>query len=556
MSLGTARSTCFGYRALIVLACSLYWLGGCSNGRGSVESGEAQEPPPSAPASFEVSGTVSGLSGSGLVLQLNGTNDLPVSADGPFAFPTALQDGSAYAVSVAQQPANPAQTCTPQSATGQIAGADVTDVSILCSTESFAVGGSVTGLQGRGLVLRRNGEEDLPIAADGAFTFATPQASGTQYEITIATQPSSPSQTCTIANATGTVGSGDARSVQVTCATQSYTLSGTVAGLEGGTLVLRNSSDLVEVQANGAFTFPTAIASGGTYDVKVETAPSDPPQACTVTNGSGTVSDADVTNIEVRCALSEFTIGGTVGGLAGSGLVLQNNGADDLSINTDAPFTFATAVQTGRPYNVTVARQPTGPAQECSVTNGSGVVGSDNVTNIEVRCVTIEFTVGGSVSGLAGSGLRLQNNGGDTLAIAANGRYTFPTSLRTGSTYSVTVTSQPASPTQECTVSNGSGTITNANITNANVSCVTSRFPVAVQVSGLRGFSLRVSNNDRETLVIHSNGIHTFPTPIESGQTYNVVVISQPVLPFQTCVATNAQGTIGGSQALVSVSCD
>lgn len=554
MPIETPRSRYSVVRMFCVLLGINYLLAGCSNGRGSVETGEAQEPPPTQ-TTYAVRGTVEGLSGSGLIVQLNGANDMPISSSGPFAFETQLTNQATYAVTVAQQPANPAQTCTPQNATGQIADADVTDVSIVCSTESFAVGGSVDGLEGRGLILRRNGEEDLPIASNGTFTFATPQASGTTYDVTIAAQPMEPSQTCTIANASGTVGSGDARSVTVTCATDAHTIGGTVAGLEGGIVVLRNSGDLVEVEANGAFTFPTPVASGGTYEVTVETPPATPPQSCSVTNGTGTVVDADITNVEVRCAIREFTIGGTVGGLAGSGLVLQNNGADNLTITQDGSFTFATSVQSGRPYNVTIATQPSGPAQECTVQNPSGVVDVANITNVEVRCVTVEFTVGGTVSGLAGSGLQLQNNGADTVSIASNGTYAFPTSLRSGATYAVTVARQPANPTQECSVSAASGTIGTANVTNANVACVTSRFPVAVQVSGLRGFNLRVRNND-ETLVIHSNGTHPFPTTVESGQPYNVVIVGQPVLPFQTCVATGAQGTVGGEQAVVTIECD
>ena len=42
------------------------------------------------------------------------------------------------------------------------------------------------------------------------------------------------------------------------------------------------------------------------------------------------------------------------------------------------------------------------------------------------------FTVGGSVSGLTGSGLVLQNNGGDNLTIATSGNFTFAMALASG----------------------------------------------------------------------------------------------------------------------------
>jgi len=80
-----------------------------------------------------VGGTVSGLEGQGLILQLNGANDLAVIGDGQFVFPTDLTDGSPYVVTVSSQPSGPDQTCLVANGSGTIAGADVTDVAVTCS---------------------------------------------------------------------------------------------------------------------------------------------------------------------------------------------------------------------------------------------------------------------------------------------------------------------------------------------------------------------------------------------------------------------------------------
>lgn len=80
------------------------------------------------------------------------------------------------------------------------------------------------------------------------------------------------------------------------------------------------------------------------------------------------------------------TIGGTVTGLTGIGLVLQDNGTDDLPITGDGPFTFATPLRPGGLYSVTVFSDPRNPSQTCSVTNGNGTVPTENVTNITVSC--------------------------------------------------------------------------------------------------------------------------------------------------------------------------
>lgn len=79
-----------------------------------------------------------------------------------------------------------------------------------------------------------------------------------------------------------------------------------------------------------------------------------------------------------------YTIGGTVSGLTGTGLVLQNNGADNNTIAANGSFTFATMLPYTATYSVTVLTQPSG--QTCTVANGSGIVGFANVTNVTVTC--------------------------------------------------------------------------------------------------------------------------------------------------------------------------
>ena len=81
---------------------------------------------------------------------------------------------------------------------------------------------------------------------------------------------------------------------------------------------------------------------------------------------------------------------------------MQDNGGDDLSVSANGPFNFATKLAGGAAYNVTVKTNPSG--QSCSVANGSGTIGSADVTNVAVTCTTIPtYAVGGSVSGLSGT---------------------------------------------------------------------------------------------------------------------------------------------------------
>lgn len=152
---------------------------------------EAVAPPPPPPTSFTVGGSVSGLSGSGLVLQLNGTIDLPVSASGNFRFPKPLAKGSAYAVTVKSSPSSPVkQTCTVNQGSGTVGGAAVNNISATCITNTFAVGGTVSGLSGKGLVLQLNSANDLAIAKNGKFIFPGIRLpDGSDYSVAIKTMP-------------------------------------------------------------------------------------------------------------------------------------------------------------------------------------------------------------------------------------------------------------------------------------------------------------------------------------------------------------------------------
>ena len=92
----------------------------------------------------------------------------------------------------------------------------------------------------------------------------------------------------------------------------------------------------------------------------------------------------------------------------------------------------------------------------------------DNVT-ISAAYVPPLYTIGGSVSGLdSGKTVVLQNNAGDSLTRNANGVFSFSTAINAGSTYDVTVSTQPTG--QTCTLTNGSGTAM-ANVTNVTVTC-------------------------------------------------------------------------------------
>ena len=192
--------------------------------------------------------------------------------------------------------------------------------------------------------------------------------------------------------------------------------------------------------------------------------------ACGTTSGGGSTTPPT--------SSTTYTIGGTVSGLSGTGLILQNNGGNNLTVSATGGFTFTTAIARGGTYNVTVLSQPSSPAQNCAVTNGSGTA-SANITSVQVTCTAATFTIGGTVSGLSGTGLALQivwqtqpsPPNDENLGVNANGPFTFPTALASGTTYSVTVLTQPSNPVQTCVLTNGAAGTATANVKNVAVAC-------------------------------------------------------------------------------------
>ncbi|MGA7218475.1 MAG: hypothetical protein WBX38_09180 [Candidatus Sulfotelmatobacter sp.] len=331
-----------------------------------------------------------------------------------------------------------------------------------------------------------------------------------------------------------------------------FTISGTVSGLTGGTVVLQDNAGgaPLTVTGNGLFSFSTPMASGSTYAVTVVTPPTG--EACTVANGTGTIT-ANVNNVSVTCAATTtptYTIGGTISGLTSSGLVLQDNGGDNLTVVSGVnTFNFVTPIQAGDTYAVTVFTQPAG--ETCTVSNADGTANA-NVTNVAVACTTVStptYTIGGTVSGLTGT-IVLQDNLTNNLSLTANGAFTFSAAIPSGGAYSVSVLTQPAG--QNCTVSNGSGTAT-ANVTNVAVTCVTTpTYTIGGTLSGLTG-TVVLQDNLTNNLSLTANGAFTFSAAIPSGGAYSVTVLTQPT--GQACAVTNGSGTATANVTNVSVVC-
>ena len=340
-----------------------------------------------------------------------------------------------------------------------------------------------------GTTLRNNGGDDLRVYADGTYTFATAVADGNAYAVTVSAQPTGPAQTCTVANGSGTVSGSDVGNVAVSCPfATAYAVGGSVSGLAGNGLRLEYDADNVSlpaaitVAANGSFVFDAATTSaiaGTAYRLRILAQPTGPAQTCILTGGTGTVAAADVSSVAVSCDNHLVRINLT--GMRDTGVIrLVNNGVDVIGVGAHTgPYQFTAPVATGNPYNVTIERQPSSPAQTCVVSNGSGLMGSSDVT-VGIDCpYPTAYSVGGTIAGLASPTDKVSVLYGASNInffidrYLPNGPFAFTAaevSPVAGTVYAVTIASQPVG--QRCDIVGGNATVGAGDVTSIRITCV------------------------------------------------------------------------------------
>jgi hypothetical protein len=186
--------------------------------------------------------------------------------------------------------------------------------------------------------------------------------------------------------------------------------------------------------------------------------------------------------IALACALSLSACGGSSGnvyisgtayGVTKTGLVLTNNGGDDLAVNTSGSFVFAKLLDTDAGYNVEVKSVPSNveKKEDCVVSNASGKA-VFSVSNVIVVCKIRSHALGGTIIGLAGAPNLVLVNGSDRKDIAPAGTATQTfamTPVSEDTPYGISILRQPDGRT--CTVENPSGTMLAADINNVVVRC-------------------------------------------------------------------------------------
>ena len=532
---------------LSALVASAAALSACGGGGGG--GGGNNNPPP--PTTYTVSGTVTGLTSGSVVLRLNGTNDVTVSAAGSFNFTTQLTTGTNYTVSVATQPAT--QICGPgvTNGTGTIASANVTNVTIACAT--YSVGGTLTGLTGAGLVLQLNYGNDLSVAApaggNGTFAFPALANAPVLYTIHIKTQPTG--QTCTIVGSSGVVtASGPNVATAAVACIDNVTdpLSGTYATQSIGGQPVVGFRPFLSFSADGTYIF-------GLHE----------DDAACGTTGHGSIQygvyryNHTTHVLEIRNAVINTTNNGCGLDIPSTGLLFGNaDGSLTFTDGTDssvlAPVTstagtligswgdnqgfmvFDTNGKTFVALTRAIAQNgATSPGIEDGCYSTTGTTASGTFTaDFTSACSVSSTQSGADTSGPVGASPALNAKAvtfsvaGDALTWTLNGGYAFPFMF-------------------------------NARLLPTAVPVAT--FTIGGTISGLTGSGLNLRLNGQTDAAYNvsppANATSfQFTAQVPAGAPYAVTPIAQPGNPTQFCF-TNATGagTVLAANVSVGVTC-
>lgn len=489
----------------------------------------------------------------------------------------------------------------------------------------YSVSGAVSGLAMNGLILSNNGDTVTLDAPASDFVFPRRLRTDTVYNVAISKHPGdvTQSQLCTVVGGNGSIGNGDVGGVQVNCAdAATIKVAVPAGGLQGtGLILLNNGGDPLTINGPIAsatdFAFKTPlIATSNSYDVTVGTQPINPHQTCSVTGGTDTYLGGYpdfVPGISVDCVTNRYSISVNVTGLVGGNTLVLSNafptypaetglesypatsaGSETLSVTANGVSSpFATKIRSGETYAIAIDTQPSG--QTCVIGAPTGNVTSANIV-VPVNCTKNSYFIQGTVTGLAGSNLRIAVTGGNSQTINVSGTAFTSTAIPYGTTYTLRILN-PTNLWQTCSfidegdtggaidssgavdamgmvwndrISGGSMNLA-GNITGIEIECVTNSFTIGGKIIGYPAGSytqdsvLQLNGDPASNMTIPapasgSSVNFVFPAlyAVNSGSAYNVSVITNPQKSTGSTLkcAVSGNGTVAGANVTgVTVSC-
>jgi len=287
---------------------------------------------------YTISGTVNGTDGVTVKLSGDASDSLVVSTEGgTYSFTVA--EGGNYTVT----PSKELYTFSPVSKSFTNITSDQIQA-FIATLNTYTISGTVNGTDGVTIKLSGDASDSLVVSTDGG-TYSFTIAESGNYTVT----PSKENYTFSPINKSFTNISSD--QIQAFTATlNTYTISGTVTGASGVTVILSGdaSDSLVVSTDGGGYSF--TVKEGGNYTVT--------PFKGHYTFTPASWSFNNVLSDQMRsftATLNTFTISGTVTGTDGVTVKLSGDAFDSLVVSTDGG-TYSFTVAEGGNYTVTPSK--------------------------------------------------------------------------------------------------------------------------------------------------------------------------------------------------------
>ncbi len=427
-------------------------------------------------------------------------------------------------------------------------GVTVQDANSCTNTKNYTmqvratVGGTVTGLAAGSFLLLANGADTATVSANGAFAFPTPQALSAFYHVTVAAQPSSPLQQCTVTSGDGIISSGNVTTVAVDCK-RLYTVSTTVLP-SSNTGTLSCTSTQV---ASGSTTTCTATPQPGYLLDKISGCGGADSQTSPFTAGpvtaDCTVSASFVPTLSA--AITQTNPPSCNGGSNGSLTATPSGGF--------SPYTYAWSPSGGSGAN---ANGLAAGNYTVTVKDARNNQTTANATLADPSAIVLgSVTPPDGVNGVAYAQTTFTATGGTpplSFAISTVGGGALPNGLTLASDGTLSGTPTVSGPfTFKVMATDANGCQQSGAQTTVQI-----RSTIGGTVSGLgAGASLTLANG-ADTKTVNANGPFAFPTPADSGSAYAVSLQNVSATPPQFCDVTNGAGTVGtGNVGDVAVNC-
>ena len=508
------------------------------------------------PEKYDLKGTITGMTGS---VDLKLGSIVVQTSNSSFTFPGGLTYNQPYDLTVQTQPAD--QTCTVSAnGKGDHATGNVTDVVVTCvdlGTQAIACNAPS----------KTWGDADFDFPTPGITTDPVGQTPGAvSFSLPLTTPPPSVANACELvaddpadpqppklriasagickydvkAAATSALKEAtQACEVTVDKKTLVLSINGSAPMLTGDDLLLSATFDPAAptgasvTWASGNQGICTVDASGRVTALAQGT--------CSITAAwAGDDNHAAISaSASISVSLPSRALSGTVTGLVGGQTAsVSNNGGVAQTVANGGSFSF-TATQ-GDGYSIAASA----PHHTCQP--ASGTVGTADVTGISMACTPVQYSVGGTVTGLPAGTTATVSLGGATPQ-TTNSAFNFASSVAYHSPYSVSATATGYT----CTPA--TGTVT-GDVTNAQIACTAIQYSLAYTVSGLGSGNTVVLSLGGVDKPVAANGSGSYADALTHGQPYALTVKTQPT--GQTCTVASGSGTASADVSGVAVVCD